>query len=313
MSLKSDLGPVLVIMGGESAEREVSLKSGKAVLAALQHIGVDAFAIDLKKDSVYQLLQADFDVAFIALHGRGGEDGRIQGLLDWLNKPYTGSSVAASALSLDKWRSKLVWQSLNLPTPKALLLHDGSNWQADIQSLANNAIVKPAKEGSSIGMQRVCNATQLQQSYQAAKCYDQEVLAEQWINGQEFTVAVVAEQVLPSILLQTSHDFLDYSAKYQAQDTQYILPSGLSDEQEMAVGALAKQAFDSLGLSGWGRVDIMQDEQGKFWLLEVNSCPGMTSHSLVPMAAKQYGWAFDELILLILQQALQAHRQKNEQ
>ncbi len=296
-------------MGGESAEREVSLKSGMAVLNALENMGVDVFAIDLRKDTINQLLQAKFDIAFIALHGRGGEDGRIQGLLDWLNKPYTGSSVASAALSMDKWRSKLVWQGLGLPTPKAVLLQDNSPWQTDIEYLGNNAIVKPANEGSSIGMQRVFTSQQLEQSYMAAKQYDSNILAEQWVSGQEFTVAIIGMQILPSILLKTSHDFLDYSAKYQAQDTQYILPSGLPQEQERILGELAKQAFDSLGLTGWGRVDIMQDEQGKFWLLEVNSCPGMTTHSLVPMAAKQYGWSFEELILQILQQAKQSDQE----
>lgn len=307
VSLKSDLGKVLVIMGGESAEREVSLRSGQAVLDALQHIGVDAFGLDIKKDNIHQLLQAQFDVAFIALHGRGGEDGSMQGLLDWMNKPYTGSNVAASALSMDKWRSKLVWQSLGLPTPKAVALNEQTDWQTAIDALDNNAIVKPSREGSSIGMQRVMNAQQLEQSYYAAQEYDLDVIAEQWVKGKEFTVGLVGELVLPSILLKTSHDFLDYSAKYQAGDTQYILPSGLNEDKEQELGLLAQKAFSSLGLSGWGRVDVMQDEAGKFWLLEVNSCPGMTSQSLVPMAAKQYGWAFDELIMSILQQAMVAH------
>lgn len=305
MNLKSELGKVLVIMGGESAEREVSLRSGKAVLAALEQSGVDAFGLDFKKDNLNQLLQAQFDVAFIALHGRGGEDGSIQGLLEWMNKPYTGSSVAGSALSMDKWRSKLVWQGLGLPTPNAVVLNKQTNWQQTIEALSYNVIVKPSREGSSIGMQRVTNATELEQSFYAAQKYDLEVIAEQWVTGKEFTVGLVGNEVLPSILLKTSHDFLDYSAKYQSGDTQYILPSGLNQSKEQELGQLAQQAFLSLGLSGWARVDVMQDETGKFWLLEVNSCPGMTNNSLVPMAAKQYGWSFDELIIRILQQVQQ--------
>lgn len=305
MSLKSELGKVLVIMGGESAEREVSLRSGKAVLAALEQSGVDAFGLDIKKDNLNQLLQAQFDVAFIALHGRGGEDGSIQGLLEWMNKPYTGSCVAGSALSMDKWRSKLVWQGLGLATPNAVVLDEKTDWQKTIEALNHNAIVKPSREGSSIGMQRVTNATELEQSFHAAQEYDLDVIAEQWVTGKEFTVGLVGNEVLPSILLKTSHDFLDYSAKYQSGDTQYILPSGLSEDKEKELGQLAQQAFLSLGLNGWARVDVMQDEAGKFWLLEVNSCPGMTNNSLVPMAAKQHGWSFDELIIRILQQVVE--------
>lgn len=307
MNLKSELGKVMVIMGGESAEREISLRTGQAIVEALQNVGVDAFGLDLRKAQIHQLLQADFDVAFIALHGRGGEDGCIQGLLEWMDKPYTGSDVAGSALSMDKWRSKLVWQSLGLPTPKARLLREQSDWQAVINELSGNAIVKPAREGSSIGMYRVSDALQLKESFYAAKQYDSQVIAEQWVKGKEFTVGLVGRHILPSILLKTTHEFFDYSAKYQSGDTQYVIPSGLADDKENQLGLLAQQAFDSLGLSGWGRVDVMQDEQGQFWLLEVNGCPGMTNHSLVPMAAKQYGWSFGELAMNILYQTKVAH------
>src|SRR5690554_591936 len=218
------LGKIAVLMGGDSSERTVSLRSGEAVLQALLAAGADAFAIDVQGHAVNQLLDTEFDIAFIAMHGRGGEDGTIQGVLEWLNKPYTGSGVMASALAMDKWRTKLLWSAAGLPTPKAYILSGNSDWQQIINSLNNNVIVKPAREGSSIGMRRVHHSTELQESYQYASQYDAMVLAEEWVTGAEFTVAVVDGEVLPAIQLKTSHEFYDYEAKYQSDDTQYLLP-----------------------------------------------------------------------------------------
>ena len=276
------LGKIAVLMGGDSSERTVSLRSGEAVLQALLEAGADAFAIDVQGHAIEQLLSAEFDIAFIAMHGRGGEDGTIQGVLEWMNKPYTGSGVMASALAMDKWRTKLLWSAAGLPTPKAHILSGSSDWQQVINSLNNNAIVKPAREGSSIGMRRVHHSQELQESYQYASQYDAMVLAEEWVSGAEFTVAVVNGEVLPAIQLKTSHEFYDYEAKYQSTDTQYLLPCGLSEEKENELKELTLNAFDVLGCEGWARMDVMQDEEGKFWLLEANTVPGMTDHSLVP-------------------------------
>lgn len=296
----SMLGKVAVLMGGTSAERAVSLRSGAAVLAALQEQGVDAFAIDIQDHAIHQLLDIDFDVAFIALHGRGGEDGTIQGVLEWLDKPYTGSGVMASAIAMDKWRTKLIWQASGLPTPPAYLLHNATDWTQTIHDLSFNAIVKPAREGSSIGMRRVAAADELQNSFQHAVQYDALVLAERWVQGREFTVAILDGQALPVIQLKTSHSFYDYDAKYQANDTQYLLPCGLTAEDERALQTLALTAFQVLGCDGWARIDVMQDENGAFWLLEANTSPGMTDHSLVPMAAAAAGLSFAELVTRLL-------------
>lgn len=297
------LGKIAVLMGGDSSERTVSLRSGEAVLQALLDAGADAFAIDVQGHAIEQLLNAEFDIAFIAMHGRGGEDGTIQGVLEWLNKPYTGSGVMASALAMDKWRTKLLWSAAGLPTPKAYILSGNSDWQQVINSLNNNAIVKPAREGSSIGMRRVHHSQELQESYQYASQYDAMVLAEEWVSGAEFTVAVVNGEVLPAIQLKTSHEFYDYEAKYQSDDTQYLLPCGLSEEQENELKKLTLKAFEVLGCEGWARMDIMQDQTGKFWLLEANTIPGMTDHSLVPMAAHAAGMDMSALALTILQEA----------
>ncbi|MGB1091150.1 MAG: D-alanine--D-alanine ligase [Oceanobacter sp.] len=296
----SKLGKIGVLMGGISAEREVSLRSGNAVLQALLSQKQNAIAIDVQRDIASQLEESDLDVAFIALHGRGGEDGTIQGLLEWLQIPYTGSGVMASAIGMDKWRTKLIWQAAGLPTPEACLLDACSDWEAILESMGGEMIVKPAHEGSSIGMRKVNGCEDLKSSYEYAAEFDSLVLAERWITGKEFTVAVLGDQVLPAIQLKTSHDFYDYDAKYQANDTQYLLPCGLPQEQEAELKALALRAFELVGCKGWGRVDVMQDAEGHFWLLEVNTSPGMTDHSLVPMAAKAAGLSFDELVMEIL-------------
>ncbi len=297
------LGKIAVLMGGESAERAVSLRSGNAVFTALQEAGADVIAIDVQGDALTQLVQEPFDVAFIAMHGRGGEDGCIQGVLEWLKVPYTGSGVMASALAMDKWRTKMLWQCAGIPTPKAFLLDTQSDWLQVISELEHNAIVKPAREGSSIGMRRVQNSQDLQESFVYASQYDALVLAEQWITGAEFTVAVVDGEVLPPIRLKTSHSFYDYEAKYQANDTQYLVPCGLSAEKEQELKDIVFKAFQVLGCEGWARIDVMQDQAGHFWLLEANTAPGMTDHSLVPMAAKAAGMSFTDLVVRLLRNA----------
>jgi D-alanine-D-alanine ligase len=301
---KQALGKVVVLMGGTSAERPVSLDSGSAVLAALLEVGVDAFGIDIRDDAAQQLSHAEFDRAFIALHGRGGEDGSMQGLLELLNIPFTGSGVLASALGMDKWRTKLVWDACNVPTPKAFVLEPDCDWSAVMQALGGLVMVKPAREGSSIGMRKVDTSEGLAESYAFASQHDDLVIAEQYIEGREFTVAILADQVLPAIQLVTSHDFYDFDAKYKASDTQYLLPSGLPDYAEAELQKMAIKAFKLVGCEGWGRVDAMQDSEGNFWLLEVNTSPGMTDHSLVPMAANAADLSFPALVVSILRQTL---------
>ncbi len=303
-SEKAALGKVAVLMGGTSAERPVSLNSGSAVLKALVDLGVDAFAVDVGENAAQQLSQTDFDRAFIALHGRGGEDGTMQGLLELLNKPYTGSGVMASALGMDKWRTKLVWDACEVATPKAFVLEDDSDWDSIMQALGGLAMVKPAREGSSIGMRKVHSSEGLAESYAFASQHDDLVIAEQYIEGPEFTVAILGNEALPAIQLVTTHDFYDFDAKYKANDTQYLLPSGLPDYAEGELQKMALKAFKLVGCEGWGRVDAMQDSDGNFWLLEVNTTPGMTDHSLVPMAANAGGLSFPALVVKILQQTL---------
>jgi D-alanine-D-alanine ligase len=301
---KQALGKVAVLMGGTSAERPVSLNSGSAVLDALLKLGIDAIGIDIGKDAAQQLSQTKFDRAFIALHGRGGEDGTMQGLLELLNKPYTGSGVMASALGMDKWRTKLVWDACQVATPKAFVLEENSDWNAIMQALGGLAMVKPAREGSSIGMRKVHSSEALADSYAFAIQHDDLVIAEQYIEGKEFTVAILGEEALPAIQLITTHDFYDFDAKYQANDTQYLLPSGLPDYAEAELQKMSLKAFKLIGCTGWGRVDAMQDSDGNFWLLEVNTSPGMTDHSLVPMAANAGDLSFPALVVRILQQTL---------
>ncbi|MDJ0806481.1 MAG: D-alanine--D-alanine ligase [Gammaproteobacteria bacterium] len=296
-----DYGKVAVLMGGESAEREISLNSGNAVLVALQRQGVDAHGIDAGPDVLQQLDEGDFERAFIMLHGRGGEDGVIQGALERIGQPYTGSGVLGSALGMDKYRSKLLWLGAGLPTPPCVPMAGSVE---DLQAAADLGfplIVKPAHEGSSIGMTKVTDRQGLEQAWQEASVYDGVVLAERWIEGREYTAAVLDGEALPLIRLETPHPFYDYAAKYQADTTEYHCPCGLDAEQERALQTLALEAFDKVGASGWGRVDLMLDEAGQAWLIEVNTVPGMTDHSLVPMAAKQAGIAFDQLVLRILE------------
>ena len=296
-------GRVAVILGGTSAEREISLRSGAQVLQGLLNAGVDAFAIDLGGDGrepIAQLLEARFDRAFLILHGRGGEDGTIQGVLEMMGKPYTGSGVAASALGMDKLRSKQLWQGAGLPTPAFAILDDAVELTEVEQRLGYPMMVKPAHEGSSIGMSKVRNLDELKAAYASAREYDRCVLAEQWVNGPEFTIALLAGQALPVIRLETPHDFYDFDAKYQAGDTHYHFDTGLDADKAAALQALALTAFETAGCRGWGRVDAMMDADGQFQLLEVNTAPGMTDHSLVPMAAREAGLSFEALVLQIL-------------
>ncbi|MBO0367791.1 MULTISPECIES: D-alanine--D-alanine ligase [Pseudomonas] len=293
-------GRVAVLYGGKSAEREVSLKSGEAVIGALQSAGVDVVAIDVGDDLLERLQREKIDRAFIILHGRGGEDGSMQGLLECLGIPYTGSGILASALAMDKLRTKQVWQSLGIPTPRHAVLASEQDCIAAGTELGFPLIVKPAHEGSSIGMAKVNSTQELVAAWQDAAKYDSQVLVEQWIHGPEFTIAVLRGQVLPPIALGTPHVFYDYDAKYIANDTQYRIPCGLDSVKEQELIDLTARACDAIGIEGWGRLDVMQDEQGRFWLLEVNTAPGMTDHSLVPMAARAAGLDFQQLVLAIL-------------
>lgn len=297
-------GRVAVLYGGKSAEREVSLKSGAAVIDALSTAGVDVVAIDVGDDLLARLQSEKIDRAFIILHGRGGEDGSMQGLLECLGIPYTGSGILASALAMDKLRTKQVWQSLGIPTPRHAVLASESDCLQASTELGFPLIVKPAHEGSSIGMAKVNSAQELVAAWQDAAKYDSQVLVEQWIHGPEFTIAVLRGQVLPPIALGTPHVFYDYDAKYIANDTQYRIPCGLDSAKEQELIDLTARACDAIGIEGWGRLDVMQDEQGRFWLLEVNTAPGMTDHSLVPMAARAAGLDFQQLVLAILAESV---------
>ncbi|MBA4242897.1 MAG: D-alanine--D-alanine ligase [Pseudomonas sp.] len=311
MSLHSSLDPkafgrVAVLFGGKSAEREVSLKSGNAVLSALQAAGVDAFGIDVGDDFLPRLASEKIDRAFIVLHGRGGEDGSMQGLLECAGIPYTGSGILASALAMDKLRTKQVWHSLGLPTPRHAVLTSQADCEAAAAELGFPLIVKPAHEGSSIGMAKVESVEALIAAWQDAARYDSQVLVEQWIAGPEYTVAVLRGEVLPPIGLGTPHSFYDYDAKYLADDTQYRIPCGLSAEKEAELKELTARACEAVGTQGWARADVMQDASGQFWLLEVNTVPGMTDHSLVPMAARAAGLDFQQLVLAILADSVEA-------
>ncbi len=295
----AQLGRVAVVMGGNSAEREVSLKSGSAVLEALLSVGVDAVGIDAKKDLAVQLQAQNIQRVFNVLHGRGGEDGTLQGLLEFLQIPYTGSGVLASALAMDKVKTKYIWQQIGLPTPNFFVLDATTDWQAVMDELGK-AVVKPVREGSSIGMSIVDSPEKLREAFALASEYDSEVMAEQFIAGTEFTVAILDGEPLPVIELHTSHVFYDYNAKYIANDTQYLCPAPIDAQAESEVQALSLSAFLALGCTGWGRVDLMRDAAGKFYLLEVNTVPGMTDHSLVPMAATAKGLSFSQLLIHIL-------------
>ena len=304
--MSSKFGKVAVMFGGTSAEREVSLRSGAAVLAALQKQGVDAHAFDPKDQPLSALTSAGFDRVFIVLHGRGGEDGTMQGALQLMGLPYTGSRVLGSALAMDKIRCKWLFQAQGLPTAKFLVAEAGKqlNYQDILQQLAGKVMVKPANEGSSIGMSAASTAEELEQALAVATKYDSDVLVEQWIQGREFTVSILNGKALPVVEMRTPRSFYDYEAKYQSNSTEYLCPAPLTAEQTAFLQHTAAAAFTAVGASGWGRVDAMLDQQGNFYLLEVNTVPGMTEKSLVPMAAKAAGLSFEQLVLQILEQTL---------
>ncbi|MPW28328.1 D-alanine--D-alanine ligase [Agarivorans sp. B2Z047] len=295
---------VAVLYGGDSAEREVSLKSGSAVLAGLLRAGINAEGVDTKGFDLNLLKQKKYSHVFIALHGRGGEDGTLQGALEYLGLPYTGSRVLGSALAMDKIRCKQIWQNIGLPTAAYAIVERDSYKPGEAASilakLSGEVIVKPALEGSSIGMAKANSVEELQEAIENAFEYDSRVLIEQWITGAEYTVSIVGGTVMPSIRMQTPHSFYDYSAKYQSSSTEYFCPSGLTEAQESQLADIALKAFKSVDCEGWGRVDFMADQQGNWYLLEVNTSPGMTEKSLVPMAAKQHGLSFDQLVVSIL-------------
>lgn len=300
-------GKVAVMLGGTSAEREVSLRSGNAVLKALQSVGVDAFAFDPQSQSLAELAASGAQRVFIVLHGRGGEDGSMQGALQQLQLPYTGSGVLGSALAMDKIRCKWLFQAQQLPTaPFAVVHSNDTDFAGLLAGLGGKVMVKPANEGSSIGMSAASTAQELELAIHAALKYDSEILVERWINGREFTVAILNGEVLPVVEMRTPRAFYDYEAKYQANSTEYLCPAPLSAEQTAAMQQTALKAFNAVGASGWGRVDIMLDQSGQHYLLEVNTVPGMTEKSLVPMAAKAAGLSFNDLVLAILTQAQEA-------
>ncbi|MGB0732263.1 MAG: D-alanine--D-alanine ligase [Pontibacterium sp.] len=308
---REQLGKVAVLFGGLSSERVISLKSGTAVLAALLRANVDAFGIDLGGENgdlnpIEQLQSAAFDRAFVILHGAGGEDGTIQGVLEMMGKPYTGSGVAASALGMDKVRCKQLWCGAGLPTPAYSVITPETDLSEVAEQLGWPIFVKPAHEGSSIGIRKVDNLEDLASAYQDAAVLDSLVLAEKWMSGSEFTVAVLGQRVLPAIRLETSHAFYDFTAKYEADDTQYRFDNNLSEAQTKHLHDIVLSAFNAVGCSGWGRVDVMQDEQGEFQLLEVNTAPGMTDHSLVPMAAAEVGISYEELVVCLIEQTVDA-------
>jgi D-alanine-D-alanine ligase len=299
----STFGKVAVLLGGRSAEREVSLKSGSMVLAALQKKGVDAHAFDPGERPLEELIRGEFERVFIALHGRYGEDGTIQGALELAGIPYTGSGVMASALAMDKWRTKLLWRASGVSSAPFELLHEDTDYAAVAERLGLPIMVKPATEGSSIGMSKVRSVATMHRAYTLAAQYDPVVMAEEFVDGAELTVGILGAEALPLIRLETSRDFYDYEAKYLADDTRYIVPSGLPPEAEHAIQQEALRAFHVIGCRGWGRVDVMLDRSGRPFFLEINTSPGMTDHSLVPMAARHSGISYEDLCVRILELA----------
>jgi D-alanine-D-alanine ligase len=298
-------GKVAVLMGGHAAERLISLRSGQAVLEALRRAGVDAEAVDAgDADVLRQLEQGGYDRVFNVLHGRGGEDGVMQGCLELLGLPYTGSGVLASALGMDKLRTKQLWRGVGLPTPEFMMLETATDLERAAREVGFPMMVKPSHEGSSIGMSKVEEAGQLPAAWELARRYDAAVLVERWITGAEYTAAILDDVALPLIRLETGNVFYDYQAKYESDETRYHCPCGLSAERERDYQQLALAAFRALDGRGWGRVDFMVDAEGRPWLIELNTVPGMTDHSLVPMAAREAGLDFETLVVRILATSL---------
>lgn len=300
---KNDSGKVAVLLGGRSAEREISLQSGNAVLNALQRRGVDAHPFDPAKQPMEEILRQGFNMVYIALHGRYGEDGTVQGALELMGLPYTGSGVLASALAIDKWRTKLLWKAVGIISPHYEMLNAESDFDVVVRKLGLPMIVKPSREGSTIGLHKVMSAEDLPNVYRAVAKHDPMVLAEKFIEGMELTVAILGDIPLPLVRIETTNEIYDYKAKYFSNDTRYFCPSGLSAEQEHTIQVQALQAHKVLGCEGWGRVDLILDKSGKPYFLETNTSPGMTDHSLVPMAAKTAGISFEDLVIRILELA----------
>jgi len=296
-----EFGRVAVLFGGTSSEREISLKSGSACLAALQKRGVDAHEFDPRDRPLNELVTRKFERVFIALHGPGGEDGTLQGALEFLGLPYTGSGVMGSAIGMDKLRTKRLAQAVGIPTTDYMVLRSPADLDNCIERLGLPLIVKPATQGSSVGMTKVEKADQLLGAYQAAALLEPDVFAEPWITGGEYTVAILQGRALPSIRIETPATFYDYQAKYFRNDTKYSCPSGLSAEAEKHLAQLALATFTAVGADGWGRADFMMDKAGKPYLLEINTVPGMTDHSLVPMAARALDISFEQLVWQVLE------------
>ncbi len=299
----SGFGKVAVLMGGPSSEREISLLSGKAVLAALQARGVDAHAFDPAERPLTALSAEGFKRVFIALHGRYGEDGTVQGALETMAIPYTGSGVMASALAMDKWRTKMIWLQVGLPTPRYLLLTAEADWKQVVREIGLPLIVKPAREGSTIGISKVTRLEDMSKAYADAARHDPLVLAEQFIEGREVTASILGDRALPVIRIEAPDGNYDYQNKYFSDETRYFCPSGLPSELEKGIQSISLEAFRLLDCRGWGRADLMIDAAGKPWLLEMNTSPGMTAHSLVPMAAREAGLSFEDLVMAILESA----------
>jgi D-alanine-D-alanine ligase len=300
----AEFGRVAVLLGGTSTEREISLLSGNAVLAALQRRGVDALAFDPAQRPLHELARERVARAWIALHGPGGEDGTLQGALEFLGIPYTGSGVTGSAVGMDKLRTKRLAAAIAVPTADFIVLREPADCELALERLGLPLIVKPASQGSSVGMTRVTEAGQMRAAFGAATTHEPVAFAEPWITGGEYTVAILQGEALPSIRIETDRAFYDYEAKYLRDDTRYHCPSGLSDPAEAHLRSLAQAAFDVCGAEGWGRADFMMDKTGRPLLLEINTVPGMTDHSLVPMAARAAGIDFDELVWRVLETSL---------
>lgn len=296
-------GKVAVLMGGSSAEREVSLMSGRAVLAALQGAGVDAHGFDPAYEDLHRLKEQGYQRVFIALHGRGGEDGTVQGMLELMAIPYTGSGVMASALSMDKWRTKMIWAACSLPTPRYAILDEHSDWDAVVRDLGLPIFVKPVHEGSSMGATKVERAGQLRAAWELAARYDHLVIAEEFIAGAELTAPFLGERALPLVRIEAPDGNYDYQNKYFTDDTRYLCPCGLSPEKEREIQDLVMRSARVLGCTGWGRADLILDAEGNPHLLEMNTSPGMTGHSLVPISAGAAGMSFPQLCLAILEGA----------
>jgi len=299
--LSDDFGKVAVLMGGDSNERAVSLLSGEAVLHALKRLGIDAEAFDPSSRDINEI--QSYNRAFIALHGRGGEDGSMQAFLKSKNIAYTGSDSLSSAIGMDKLKTKLLWRSLNISTPDFLQVTEKTSYEEIMSEIGIPFFIKPSNEGSSIGIDKIKNEKQYQDAFLKTSKIDANVIVEKFVDGEEFTVAIVNDKTLPVIKIKPSNEFYDYQAKYIKDDTQYICPSGIEKQKEVSISKEALQAFKIIGCSSWGRVDFMMDKQGRHYFIEVNTSPGMTSHSLVPMAAKEVGINFDQLVLEILKTA----------